>query len=77
MRKLNKIFALIAIWSLGVAMPAVAQEPALQEDPLFGTLFPPELIMQHRRAIDLTDHRLSTMVLYRRNRVTHSALQML
>ena len=38
-------------------MPVVAQEPALQEDPLFGTLFPPELIMQHRRAIDLTDEQ--------------------
>ena len=57
MRKLNRIFSLIAIWSLGVAMPVVAQEPALQEDPLCGTLFPPELIMQHRRAIDLTDEQ--------------------
>ena len=31
--------------------------PAIQEDPLFGTLFPPELIMQHRRAIELSDEQ--------------------
>jgi Spy/CpxP family protein refolding chaperone len=31
--------------------------PALQEDPMFSTLFTPELIMQHRRAIGLTDEQ--------------------
>jgi Spy/CpxP family protein refolding chaperone len=36
----------------------LAQEGAtLQEDPLFATLYPPELIMQHRRAIELTDEQ--------------------
>ncbi len=35
----------------------LAQEPELQQDPLFATLYPPELIMQHRRAIDLTDEQ--------------------
>lgn len=41
------------------APPAHAQEEsaALQEDPLFRTLFPPELIMQHRQAIDLSDEQ--------------------
>ncbi len=34
-----------------------AQEPSLQDDPLFATLFPPELIMQHRRDIALTDRQ--------------------
>ncbi len=35
-----------------------AQEaPTLDEDPLFATLFAPELIMQHRRAIGLTDEQ--------------------
>ena len=37
-----------------------AQEPAppaVQADPLFQALFPPELIMQHRRAIGLTDEQ--------------------
>jgi Spy/CpxP family protein refolding chaperone len=35
-----------------------AQEAStLQEDPLFTTLFTPELIMQHRRAIGLTDEQ--------------------
>jgi Spy/CpxP family protein refolding chaperone len=34
------------------------EEPApLQDDPLFRTLFPPELIMQHRQAIDLSDEQ--------------------
>lgn len=44
---------------LGLAAPASAQEPpaATQEDPLFQTLFPPELIMQHRRAIGLNDEQ--------------------
>ena len=49
----------LAIGAPGLATPAslVAQEPAVQEDPLFGALFPPELIMQHRRAIGLTDEQ--------------------
>jgi Spy/CpxP family protein refolding chaperone len=34
-----------------------AQEPTLQNDPLFAALFPPELIMQHRRDIGLTDRQ--------------------
>jgi len=39
-------------------LPAQQQEPpAVQQDPLFGLLFPPELIMQHRRAIGLTDEQ--------------------
>lgn len=46
---------------LGVGLdvrPAGAQEEsALQEDPLFATLYTPELIMQHRRAIGLTDEQ--------------------
>ncbi len=44
---------------LGLAAPASAQErpAAVQEDPLFQTLFPPELIMQHRRAIGLNDEQ--------------------
>jgi Spy/CpxP family protein refolding chaperone len=44
---------------LGLAAPASAQEQpaATQEDPLFQTLFPPELIMQHRRAIGLNDEQ--------------------
>ncbi|HET9948446.1 MAG TPA: hypothetical protein VFQ22_05970 [Longimicrobiales bacterium] len=33
------------------------QAPGLQEDPLFATLYTPELIMQHRRAIGLTDEQ--------------------
>jgi Spy/CpxP family protein refolding chaperone len=47
---------------VAVAVPAAAQEqpqaaPALAADPLFATLYPPELIMQHRRAIGLTDEQ--------------------
>ncbi len=47
--------------SLATAAPALAQQPpqapAVQADPLFDALFPPELIMQHRRAIGLTDEQ--------------------
>lgn len=44
---------------LGGSTEASAQEqtPALQEDPIFASLFPPELIMQHRRAIGLDDQQ--------------------
>ena len=46
---------------LGGALPSSelrAQEAStLQQDPLFATLFTPELIMQHRRAIDLSDEQ--------------------
>lgn len=31
--------------------------PEVQEDPIFASLFPPELIMQHRRAIELDDQQ--------------------
>jgi Spy/CpxP family protein refolding chaperone len=40
--------------------PALAQQqqaPAIPSDPLFAALFPPELIMQHQRAIGLTDQQ--------------------
>jgi Spy/CpxP family protein refolding chaperone len=47
-------------FGLMVSAPVSAQEPpaaSVQEDPLFQSLFPPELIMQHRRAINLTDQQ--------------------
>ncbi|MBT8488712.1 MAG: hypothetical protein KJO65_07825, partial [Gemmatimonadetes bacterium] len=53
--------------ALGVAIPLggstqalLAQEEApaaAGQDPLFRTLFPPELIMQHRRTIGLNDEQ--------------------
>ena len=56
-----------AAFALGLVLAAApfpsaltAQEPpppAVQEDPLFQALFAPELIMQHRRAINLTDEQ--------------------
>ena len=50
--------ALVAIAAFGVALPLSAQEPgSLDNDPLFESLYPPELIMQHRRAIDLDDEQ--------------------
>jgi Spy/CpxP family protein refolding chaperone len=58
MAALAIVFALAgAPWA---STPLSAQEPpapAVQEDPLFQSLFPPELIMQHRRAINLTDQQ--------------------
>ena len=56
-RGVTMLLALTA--SLALTAPARAQQPPPaptgQEDPLFDALFPPELIMQHRRAIGLTD----------------------
>jgi Spy/CpxP family protein refolding chaperone len=37
--------------------PPPATQGAVQGDPIFQALFPPELIMQHRRAIGLTDEQ--------------------
>ena len=53
------ITAAVALLALtGVPTSGVhAQEQQIQEDPLFSVLFTPELIMQHRRAIDLTDEQ--------------------
>lgn len=51
----------LAVCSGAWTTPLFAQQaqPAqsVGEDPLFRTLFPPELIMQHRRAIGLTDEQ--------------------
>ncbi len=48
----------LVMCSGALARPALAQqEQAVGEDPLFATLFPPELIMQHRRAIGLSDEQ--------------------
>ena len=48
----------LALCSGTLSTPAFAQqELALAEDPVFATLFPPELIMQHRRAIGLRDEQ--------------------
>jgi len=44
--------------SIGAQNELSGQEAAaLPNDPLFVTLFTPELIMQHRRAIDLNDEQ--------------------
>jgi Spy/CpxP family protein refolding chaperone len=40
----------------GAAAPTAAQNPA-DDDPLARVLFAPELLMQHRRAIELTDEQ--------------------
>jgi Spy/CpxP family protein refolding chaperone len=52
--------ALLAVVSLpgGAAYAVFAQEvEELPADPLFATLYPPELIMQYRRAIGLNDEQ--------------------
>jgi Spy/CpxP family protein refolding chaperone len=48
---------LVVTLLLGAATPLAAQTPAAPGDSLFAGLFPPELIMQHRRAIELTDEQ--------------------
>ncbi|MBT8336029.1 MAG: hypothetical protein KJO11_05455 [Gemmatimonadetes bacterium] len=46
----------LAAFTLTTALPAAAQTPA-DDDPLARVLFAPELLMQHRRAIGLTDEQ--------------------
>jgi Spy/CpxP family protein refolding chaperone len=56
----HALMLLIAVGLAGVAPVGAQQQPAppsLQEEPLFEALYPPELIMQHRRAIGLTDEQ--------------------
>ncbi|MGE0158517.1 MAG: Spy/CpxP family protein refolding chaperone [Gemmatimonadales bacterium] len=55
---------LVAAVGTGAPSSLAAQEPtppavqsSVQGDPIFQALFPPELIMQHRRAIGLTDEQ--------------------
>ena len=58
---------LAGVWAVllalsGPAAPLAAQDAPgaaaeLQDDPLFETLYPPELIMLHRRAIGLDDEQ--------------------
>jgi len=42
---------------LWAPFPAAAQVPAQEANPLAAVLFEPELVMQHRRAIGLTDEQ--------------------
>lgn len=55
---------LLVVALAGAPTTLFAQEPgseeaaaALAEDPIFASLYPPELIMQHRRAIGLDDQQ--------------------
>jgi Spy/CpxP family protein refolding chaperone len=63
MSRLSIAFALAVAAATAPLTPVFAQEPApttqsaVQGDPIFQALFPPELIMQHRRAIGLTDEQ--------------------
>ncbi len=48
----------LVLCSSALATPVLAQqEEAIAADPLFSTLFPPEVIMRHRRAINLSDEQ--------------------
>jgi Spy/CpxP family protein refolding chaperone len=44
-------------WATPASAQEQPQEPSAYEDPLFSALFPPDLIMQHRRAIGLSDEQ--------------------
>jgi Spy/CpxP family protein refolding chaperone len=57
MKKLPVVLLAAVLTLLASPGGVGAQEPALQDDPLFSSLFPPELIMQHRRDIELTDRQ--------------------
>jgi Spy/CpxP family protein refolding chaperone len=61
MNRLATTLVLALTTSLATVAPVMAQQqpeaPTVQADPLFDALFPPELIMQHRRAIGLSDQQ--------------------
>lgn len=62
---MKKTSLFLVAFALGGAAAIVPLQPvhaqdapeAVGEDPLFRTLFPPELIMQHRRTIGLNDEQ--------------------
>jgi Spy/CpxP family protein refolding chaperone len=54
MRMVQLLFFLVGLFLIPQTLAAQAQEEA---DPLEAILYPPELIMQHRRAIDLNDEQ--------------------
>jgi Spy/CpxP family protein refolding chaperone len=74
--------ALLATAGLAGLPPGLsAQEPpAVQQDPHFEALFAPELIMQHRRAIGLTDEQrdaISQMIQQLQGRVVRLQWELL
>lgn len=56
---LGTSIATLTLFTLFTALPAAAQTqaPPTVDDPIARTLYEPELIMQHRRAIDLSDRQ--------------------
>jgi Spy/CpxP family protein refolding chaperone len=59
MRRLGTALLVAGGVALATVVPVSAQQtpPPIQDDPLFSALFAPELIMQHQRAIGLTDQQ--------------------
>ncbi|MEM7416252.1 MAG: hypothetical protein AAF389_12185 [Gemmatimonadota bacterium] len=54
----GSLVGFLLLTGLALGSPVVGQDTAaLNEDPLFESLYPPELIMQHRRAIGLDDEQ--------------------
>jgi len=64
MRRLGVVLLLVVGAGFAAGVPVAAQQPAppaIQDDPLFASLFAPELIMQHQRAIGLTDQQRTSI----------------
>ncbi|MCA9737994.1 MAG: periplasmic heavy metal sensor [Gemmatimonadota bacterium] len=51
------LWTMVAVAAFAVPTSAHAQSPTTEENPLAEVLFEPELVMRHRRAIDLTDEQ--------------------
>lgn len=78
--KLLRTTLLLGALSGLTAGPGASQDAELQADPLFSVLFPPELIMQHRRAIGLTDDQrdaISRMIQEAQGRVVQLQWELL
>ena len=74
------LLALVLVAAAAVPGVAQTEQPPLEEDPIFRALYSPELIMQHRRAIGLTDEQrdaISQMIRDLQGRVVQLQWEML
>jgi len=52
------VIGFLVVWALIAAGTAVAQNPGPDKDPFKGRLFPPNVILEHQQALELSEQQL-------------------